>query len=230
MSIPSRSSPSMRHPSQSNLQIPLPNLPQYPPAHYPPPPARTQSYPHGVPMSEMRYGHPFGMNDNGNENNSTSHSDGNRYFRVPLREEERPSHYHPSQPASTSAINNGRPSEPRSQTKKRPRQSSASQNPSHSQSPPSPKLENPPSVLVREKKQKACANCRRAKLKCIVEKGSDCVRCESRKEKCIFYPRSHVCPQFPFIFVQYRLIWCRMKTGSKPLRRTCTPGSVTYPI
>ena len=52
---------------------------------------------------------------------------------------------------------------------------------------------NLPSVLVREKKQKACANCRRAKLKCIVEEGkTDCVRCEARKEKCVFYPRSHV--------------------------------------
>lgn len=50
-----------------------------------------------------------------------------------------------------------------------------------------------PAVLVREKKQRACANCRRAKLKCIVHAGkTECVRCISRKEKCIFYPRSHV--------------------------------------
>ncbi|ORY34264.1 hypothetical protein BCR39DRAFT_517307 [Naematelia encephala] len=50
----------------------------------------------------------------------------------------------------------------------------------------------PPSVLVREKKQKACANCRRAKLKCIVEDGqTDCVRCKARKERCVFYPRNH---------------------------------------
>lgn len=54
-----------------------------------------------------------------------------------------------------------------------------------------------PAVLVREKKQKACANCRRAKLKCIVEDGeSDCVRCQARKEKCIFYPRNHVSQNF----------------------------------
>jgi hypothetical protein len=46
---------------------------------------------------------------------------------------------------------------------------------------------------VREKKQKACANCRRAKLKCIVENNqTDCVRCRARKERCVFYPRGHV--------------------------------------
>lgn len=50
-----------------------------------------------------------------------------------------------------------------------------------------------PSVLTREKKQKACANCRKAKLKCILDDGeTDCVRCKSRKEKCIFYPRTQV--------------------------------------
>nr|XP_019049434.1 hypothetical protein I302_03223 [Kwoniella bestiolae CBS 10118]OCF28364.1 hypothetical protein I302_03223 [Kwoniella bestiolae CBS 10118] len=48
-----------------------------------------------------------------------------------------------------------------------------------------------PSVLTREKKQKACTNCRKAKLKCILEQGSqECVRCKVRKEKCIFFPRS----------------------------------------
>jgi hypothetical protein len=53
----------------------------------------------------------------------------------------------------------------------------------------------PPSILVREKKQKACANCRRAKLKCIVENNEvDCVRCRARKERCVFYPRGHVSP------------------------------------
>jgi hypothetical protein len=51
----------------------------------------------------------------------------------------------------------------------------------------------PPAVLIREKKQKACANCRRAKLKCIVDDGeTDCIRCKARKEKCVFYPRGHV--------------------------------------
>jgi hypothetical protein len=50
-----------------------------------------------------------------------------------------------------------------------------------------------PSVLTREKKQKACSNCRKAKLKCIMDDGeTDCVRCKSRKEKCIFYPRTQV--------------------------------------
>ncbi|WVQ77017.1 hypothetical protein IAR50_006696 [Cryptococcus sp. DSM 104548] len=49
-----------------------------------------------------------------------------------------------------------------------------------------------PAVLTREKKQKACSNCRKAKLKCIVEPNQTlCVRCNSRKEKCIFYPRGH---------------------------------------
>lgn len=53
--------------------------------------------------------------------------------------------------------------------------------------------DSPPAVLTREKKQKACANCRRAKLKCLVSKGeTDCVRCQSRGERCIFYTRSHV--------------------------------------
>lgn len=52
---------------------------------------------------------------------------------------------------------------------------------------------NLPAVLTREKKQKACANCRRAKLKCIVEHGeADCVRCRARQERCVFYPRTHV--------------------------------------
>jgi len=55
----------------------------------------------------------------------------------------------------------------------------------------------PPSILVREKKQKACANCRRAKLKCIVENNeADCVRCRARKERCVFYPRGHVSQPF----------------------------------
>lgn len=50
-----------------------------------------------------------------------------------------------------------------------------------------------PAVLVREKKQKACSNCRRAKLKCMLDDGeTDCVRCKSRREKCVFYPRNYV--------------------------------------
>jgi len=52
---------------------------------------------------------------------------------------------------------------------------------------------SPPTILTREKKQRACANCRKAKLKCIVDQGSsECIRCRSRKEKCVFYPRGHV--------------------------------------
>ncbi|BEI84348.1 hypothetical protein CcaverHIS002_0409520 [Cutaneotrichosporon cavernicola] len=59
--------------------------------------------------------------------------------------------------------------------------------------PPRKKIKDElPSVLVREKKQKACANCRRAKLKCIVNDDfTECVRCLSRKERCVFYPRGH---------------------------------------
>ncbi|WRT64331.1 uncharacterized protein IL334_001263 [Kwoniella shivajii] len=49
-----------------------------------------------------------------------------------------------------------------------------------------------PSVLTREKKPKACSGCRKAKLKCIVEQGnSDCIRCQARKERCLFFPRSN---------------------------------------
>jgi len=54
-------------------------------------------------------------------------------------------------------------------------------------------VESPPSILTREKKQKACAGCRRAKLKCITEEGqNECIRCRARNEKCYFYPRNHV--------------------------------------
>lgn len=61
-----------------------------------------------------------------------------------------------------------------------------------SPTPPKDSKDGLPSILVREKKQKACANCRRAKLKCIVEDGeTDCVRCRARKERCVFYPRGH---------------------------------------
>ncbi|KLT44329.1 hypothetical protein CC85DRAFT_283571 [Cutaneotrichosporon oleaginosum] len=59
---------------------------------------------------------------------------------------------------------------------------------------PTPKKmkEELPSVLIREKKQKACANCRRAKLKCMIEEGDkECVRCITRKERCVFFPRGH---------------------------------------
>ncbi|WWD17687.1 hypothetical protein CI109_102128 [Kwoniella shandongensis] len=46
-------------------------------------------------------------------------------------------------------------------------------------------------VLIREKKQRACSNCRKTKLKCVVEPGETiCVRCKAREEKCVFYPRS----------------------------------------
>jgi len=71
------------------------------------------------------------------------------------------------------------------------RQSSQSQ-PGHGQQSQQP-VESPPSILTREKKQKACAGCRRAKLKCITEEGqTECIRCRARSEKCYFYPRNHV--------------------------------------
>jgi len=43
------------------------------------------------------------------------------------------------------------------------------------------------------KKQKACLNCRRSKLKCVVdeERGGACVRCITRNEECRFKSRSH---------------------------------------
>ncbi|KAK4684348.1 hypothetical protein P7C73_g5834, partial [Tremellales sp. Uapishka_1] len=68
-----------------------------------------------------------------------------------------------------------------------PRSSVSSHPAPHHEQPP-----NPPSILVREKKQKAYTNCRRVKLKCIVSEGeSDCVRCKFRKERCVFFPRTH---------------------------------------
>ncbi|KAF9514496.1 hypothetical protein BS47DRAFT_1343075, partial [Hydnum rufescens UP504] len=43
------------------------------------------------------------------------------------------------------------------------------------------------------KKQKACLNCRRSKLKCVVdeEHGGACVRCLTRSEECRFKSRTH---------------------------------------
>lgn len=84
------------------------------------------------------------------------------------------------------------------------------------------KVEGLPSVLVREKKQKACANCRRAKLKCIVEGNeTDCVRCRARKERCIFYPRGHVSGYARCVADS------RTKTGSRLSPPTYTPQSTT---
>nr|ODN87478.1 hypothetical protein L203_03255 [Cryptococcus depauperatus CBS 7841] len=49
-----------------------------------------------------------------------------------------------------------------------------------------------PAILTREKKQKACSNCRKAKLKCLVQPDeSVCVRCKARKEKCIFFAKGY---------------------------------------
>lgn len=41
------------------------------------------------------------------------------------------------------------------------------------------------------KKQKACLNCRRAKLRCKVVEGEECERCIAKGEKCKFKLRSH---------------------------------------
>ncbi len=183
MSFPPRPSPSIRYPSQGNLTAPT-SLPQYPPMPYLQP-GSSSSQPR-ILTSPVNRGPSYG-----NPNGKGPPPDGHRYFRLPGRGEEQP-------PRNPIHLHNGSPEtmreEAKTAPKKRPRQSSTSQNPSQSDktSPASPKA--PPSVLVREKKQKACANCRRAKLKCIVESGdADCVRCRARKERCIFYPRSHVC-------------------------------------
>jgi hypothetical protein len=54
-------------------------------------------------------------------------------------------------------------------------------------------------------KQKACLNCRRSKLKCVVdeEHGGACVRCLTRNEECRFKSRTHVrsSPFFPAVFL-----------------------------
>jgi len=74
---------------------------------------------------------------------------------------------------------------------------------------------DPPAILLRDKKQKACANCRRAKLKCIFGDDTICVRCKARKEQCVSYPRAHVRTSLDGTDG-------RTKGGSKTSRRTCT--------
>jgi len=177
MSHPPWSSPTKRQTSATNFHLNTPVvLPQYPPIPYPTPHSRTPVH-QGEFDRRPSYG---GTNGNGGPP-----SDGHRYFRLPGRGEDHHNHSHSHSPEIMMI-------EPRNQQKKRARQSSTSQM-DNKTSPPSPKAEGPPSVLVREKKQKACANCRRTKLKCIVDPNeSDCVRCKARKERCIFYPRSHV--------------------------------------
>lgn len=119
-------------------------------------------------------------------------------------------YHHPSPVVDPESMRD--PKAASSSMKKRPRSGSQVQPPrSSDQPPPSGPSRNsvkkkdtkdtvespggPPAVLTREKKQKACGNCRRAKLKCIIEGGEgDCIRCKARKEKCIFYPRSNVRP------------------------------------
>ncbi|ORX37401.1 hypothetical protein BD324DRAFT_626030 [Kockovaella imperatae] len=93
----------------------------------------------------------------------------------------RPSNINLDRPTSPPNSKNG------STNGKKPKASAAAVTSAASAAP-----DSPPAVLVREKKQKACSNCRRAKLKCIVEDGeADCVRCKARKERCVFYPRTH---------------------------------------
>lgn len=77
--------------------------------------------------------------------------------------------------------------------------------------------------------QKACSNCRRAKLKCIVNDGeNECVRCTSRSEKCVFFPRSHA----SYSSSGDRIIVitadpARMKTGSRPSHKMYTRPCLT---
>lgn len=180
MSAPPRPSSSVRHLSQAGVNISPPAvLPQYPPSSYPP---RTPSVPQAPSASEVRHAPSSVMNGHG-----APPPDTHRHFRGPNRGDDEP-----PQPSGSQAPPTPAPTGEMKVQKKRARRPSTSQMPP--QSPSSPKLDGGlPSVLVREKKQKACANCRRAKLKCIVETdGTDCVRCKARKERCIFYPRSHV--------------------------------------
>ncbi|KAF8311000.1 hypothetical protein DL93DRAFT_2083956 [Clavulina sp. PMI_390] len=54
------------------------------------------------------------------------------------------------------------------------------------------KTANSAGIVVKDKKQKACLNCRRSKLKCVVStEGAACVRCATRKEECRFKTRAH---------------------------------------
>ena len=174
MSIPSRS---IRHPSQSSLNIPTPALlPQHPPTTHPSVSSRLYISPHAVPMSEIRPSSCSGAM-NGTSNGG---SDKNRYIRPASMSSEELRHSSMSQ-------------SPLDRTKRPKTSARASKEEKTSPSSGETKSGAAPNVLVREKKQKACANCRRAKLKCIVESADgDCVRCKARKEKCIFYPRSRV--------------------------------------
>ena len=183
-------------------------LPQYPPqSSYPPPPSRSHGNGMNTPTSELRGGQGDGMGRNPHTNpNTKGPPDSSHYSN------------HPPPTSPIASKSNGfedRKSAPSTTgddsksgagaSKKRARRVSTSthvdqppQSPSRpsgstSKAKSSNTVESPPAVLVREKKQKACSNCRRAKLKCIVDKGeTDCVRCKARKEKCVFYPRSHV--------------------------------------
>lgn len=173
----------------------------------------------GHKMHEPRFGwdgQPFQAGNNSsdrpissaNNTSSTTTAPAGAFASFPQRPEDN-ARGAPSRQDSTSAENGASSAAPKA--KKRARNnSSASQLGTNGNSaggddgdvggPPSPKGKDRadsdgglPAVLVREKKQKACANCRRAKLKCIVESGqTDCVRCRARTEKCVFYPRSHV--------------------------------------
>ena len=182
MSLPPRSSHTEAPTSQSNTHVNAPTvLSQHLPAPFPSPNG-THSFSQGTPTSsEARGSLPFST-ANGNPS-----PDGHQHPHPPRREGAHKANHLASAPAMNS--------ESRGSHHKRSRQSSMSQ---HREAPTSPKADGHPSVLLREKKQKACSNCRRAKLQCIVEGGdTDCVRCKNRKERCIFYPKSHVCSTGP---------------------------------
>ena len=189
-------------------------LPQYPPQSYPPPTSRANG--NGMPPSlvDMRSTSGSSMPKlptyDRDQRPSSSQSPA-----LPQRRSTHsanpssPTHHNPAQGTrSPSAKVPDEDMKPSTSGKKRSRRPSAIQTdrPDSSSGTGKPDLKkgkgtapdasvagSPPAVLVREKKQKACSNCRRAKLKCIIDDGeTDCVRCTARKERCVFYPRSHV--------------------------------------
>lgn len=200
--------PHQQYSDQTSIIIPSSAIPQYPPSIYPPPPPRTRadgmrmastgevkrvkgSSSAGQPNGELRR-HSLASDDNAESDEPQKKGKAKATGRKRGNTQVQP-HHHPSDssfPSFPLDHDVAQPSRP--PTNGRSRSHSQIQQPSGACVAAS-SVDSPPAVLVREKKQKACANCRRAKLKCIVEEGlTECVRCLSRKERCIFYPRAHV--------------------------------------
>ena len=73
-------------------------------------------------------------------------------------------------------------------------------------------------LAVQEKKQKACTNCRKSKLKCLMDVGAkSCSRCRIRGERCVFRPRGYVSNSEVSISDN-----CRTRTGAKLSHLTST--------